>query len=185
MNVLVGCEQSQEVAAAFIALGHDAMSCDLYYDGEKGLPHFRGDVFHAINLRKWDLIILHPPCTYTSLSGNRWYFNSPLRVQGAEFCRDAWNAARSVCDKVALEQPKTVMQKYIGLRSQSIQPYEFGHGEVKETWLWLSGLPLLIPTNIVDGRLARVWRMAPGPYRQRERSRTYSGIAAAMACQWG
>lgn len=185
MNVLVGCEESQEVTAAFIALGHNAMSCDIAYPGAKGLPHYQGDIFEALKLRKWDLIILHPPCTFTSLSGNRWYWNSPLRIQGANFCKDLWNAACAICDLVALEQPKTIMQRYIGEYSQSIQPYQFGHGETKETWLWLKGLPNLRPTNKVDGRETRIWKMPPSPDRQRLRSRTYPGIAQAMAQQWG
>lgn len=183
MKVLVGCEESQEVTAAFIALGHDAMSCDKEYPGAKGLPHYQGDVFDVLH-EGWDLIILHPPCTYTSLSGNRWYWNSPLRIEGAEFCKRCWDVARSVCEKVALEQPKTIMQRYIGKHSQVIQPYQFGHGETKETWLWLKGLPELKPTNEASGREQRIWKMPPSPERQRMRSRTYSGIAKAMAEQW-
>lgn len=184
MNILVGFEQSQEVTAAFIALGHNAMSCDLYYPGEKGLPHYQGDIFDILK-PGWDLIILHPPCTYTAISGNRWYWNSSLRLEGAELCKRAWEIACQCADKVALEQPKTIMQRYIGKRSQVIQPYQFGHGETKETWLWLKGLPLLVPTNEVNGREHRIWKMPPGPERQKLRSRTYPGIAMAMASQWG
>lgn len=185
MNVLIGCEESQEVCAAFTALGHYAVSCDLYYPGARGLPHLQCDVRHAIQLRQWDLIILHPPCTYTSLSGNRWYYNSPLRIEGAKFCKEVWDLARLLCPRVALEQPKTIMQRYIGKRSQTIQPHQFGHGETKETWLWLWNLPLLIPTNNVDGREQRIWKMAPNENRQRDRSRTFPGIANAFAVQWG
>lgn len=184
MRVLVGCEESQEVTAAFIALGHDAMSCDLL-PGAKGLPHFQGDIREAIAMKKWDIIILHPPCTYTALSGNRWYWNSPLRNSGVEFCSWVWSSAVKYCDRVALEQPKTIMQKYIGKRTQTIQPWQFGHGETKETWLWLFGLPKLTPTDIVDGREQRIWKMPPSPNRQRDRSRTFPGIARAMAEQWG
>jgi hypothetical protein len=183
VSVLVGFEQSQEVTAAFIALGYDAMSCDLNYPGEKGLPHYQGNIFDLL-CQRWDLIIIHPPCTYTALCGNRWYWNSPLRPEGIDLCVRAWNEARKWSDKVALEQPKTIMQRYIGKRSQAIQPYQFGHGETKETWLWLRGLPLLIPTNEVNGRKHRIHEMPPGPDRQKERSRTYSGIANAMAAQW-
>ena len=102
MRVIVGFEQSQVVTAAFIAMGHDAMSCDLYYPGALGLPHYQGDFFDLM-CRRWDLIIIHPPCTYTSLSGNRWYWNSPLRLEGADLCKRAWDTARKYSDHVALE----------------------------------------------------------------------------------
>ena len=184
MRVLVGFEESQEVTAAFIALGHDAMSCDKVYPGAKGLPHYQGDVFDVL-CKGWDLIILHPPCDYTALCGNRWYWNSPLRMEGVELCKRAWDEARKYAKRVALEQPKTIMQKYIGKRSQTIHPHQFGHGETKETWLWLHGLPELIPTNEVDGREPRVWKMPPSPERKRLRARTYPGIAQAFAVQWG
>jgi len=183
LRVLVGCEESQVVTEAFIKRGHDAMSCDKYYPGAKGLPHYQGDLFDVL-CNGWDLIILHPPCTYTALCGNRWYWNSPLRTEGAEFCVRAWNEAKKYSPKVALEQPKTIMQKYLGKRSQAIQPHQFGHGETKETWLWLYNLPLLIPTNEVDGREHRIHEMSPGPERQRLRSTTYQGIAEAFADQW-
>lgn len=184
MDALIGCEESQEVTAAFIALGWNAMSCDLYYPGRKGLPHFQGDVREAIRMKRWNIIILHPPCTYTSLSGNRWYWNSPLRIEGAMFCKEVWDLACKECDHVALEQPKTIMQRYIGKRSQVIHPHWFGHGETKETWLWLWNLPQLIPTNIVEGREQRIWKMPPSETRQRDRSTTYPGIAHAFAKQW-
>lgn len=184
MRVLVGFEESQEVTEAFTKLGHKAMSCDLNFPGAKGLPHYRGDVFDVL-CDSWDLVILHPPCTYTALCGNRWYWNSPLRLEGIELCKRAWEIACQHSPRVALEQPKTIMQKYIGKRSQAIHPWQFGHGETKETWLWLKGLPLLVPTKEVDGREHRIWKMTPSPERQRERSRTYPGIAQAMAEQWG
>lgn len=192
MNILVGFEQSQEVTAAFIALGHNAMSCDLYYPGEKGLPHYQGDIFDILK-PGWDLIILHPPCTYTAISGNRWYWNSSLRLEGAELCKRAWEIACQCADKVALEQPKTIMQRYIGKRSQIIQPWMFGHMETKETWLWLHNLPPLVETNnvyeemmkLTKAERSRIHYMPPGPERQKLRSRTYPGIATAMASQWG
>lgn len=185
LDVLVGCEESQEVAAAFIALGHSAMSCDLYHPGAKGLPHYQGDVRDAIVMKRWDIIILHPPCTFTSISGNRWYWNSPLRIEGAEFCRDVWELAKNNCKHVALEQPKTIMQRWIGKKSQVIHPWQFGHGETKETWLWEYNLPPLFPTDIVSGRDHRIHEMPPSDDRQKERSKTYPGIAAAFAKQWG
>ena len=152
--------------------------------GGKPEWHLPMDIFQAINLKKWDLIILHPPCTYTALCGNRWYWNSPLRLEGIELCKRSWEAACAVCDAVVLEQPKTIMQKYIGKRSQTIHPWQFGHGETKETWLWIKGLPLLQPTNIVDGRENRIWKMPPSANRQELRSKTYPGIASAFASQY-
>ena len=107
-----------------------------------------------------------------------------MRPEGADFCKRLWDAACVICDKVALEQPKTIMQRYIGKRSQVIQPYQFGHGETKETWLWLKGLPELKPTNEVNGRENRIWKMAPSETRSRDRSVTFPGIAKAMAEQW-
>jgi hypothetical protein len=165
--------------------GHEAYSCDILpCSGGHPEWHLQMDIFKAIHYGKWNMIILHPPCTYTALCGNRWYWNSPLRHQGVGLCKNSWEEACSVCDKVALEQPKTIMQKYIGKRSQTIHPWQFGHGETKETWLWLKGLPLLQPTNIVDGRKNRIWKMEPSEDRSRLRSVTYPGIAQAIAEQW-
>jgi len=186
VNVLIGFEESQEVCRAFRKRGHDAYSCDLR-PCSGGYPewHLQIDIFDAIVLKQWDMIILHPPCTYTALCGNRWYWDKQERIDGIELCRESWDAARAVCDMVALEQPKTIMQKYIGPKSQVIHPWQFGHGETKETWLWLHGLPLLRPTNIVDGREHRIWKMGPSSERQCLRSKTYPGIAEAFATQWG
>jgi len=185
MEILIGFEESQEICKAFRQLGHNAFSCDLQLcSGGHPEWHLEIDIFDAINLKKWDRIILHPPCTFTALCGNRWYWNSELRTEGIELCRKSWNEAIKVCDHVALEQPKTIMQKYIGKRSQTIHPWQFGHGETKETWLWLKGLPLLQPTEIVDGRENRIWKMPPSPDRQKLRSKTYPGIAKAIAEQW-
>ena len=186
MKVLIGFEESQTVCIAFRNKGHESYSCDLE-DCSGGHPewHLKMDFFKALKLKEWDLIIIHPPCTYTAVYGNRWYWNSSLRVEGIELCRSAWNESCTVCDHVALEQPKTIMQRYIGKKSQVIQPYQFGHGETKETWLWLYNLSKLDPTNIVEGREHRIWKMGPSPDRQKLRSKTYSGIAAAMAEQWG
>jgi hypothetical protein len=186
MRVLVGFEESQEVCKAFRAKGHEAYSCDLQ-ECSGGHPewHLQMEIYIALVLYKWDLIILHPPCTYTALCGNRWYYNSDLREEGIYLCKDSYRIAKAVCNKVVLEQPKTIMQEYIGKKSQVIHPWQFGHGETKETWLWITGLPLLKPTNIVEGREHRIWKMPPSPERQKLRSKTYPGIAAAMAEQWG
>jgi len=183
--ILVGFEESQAITIELRKLGYNALSCDLQ-DCSGGHPewHLKMDIFEAINSRNWDMIILHPPCTYTALCGNRWYWNSPLRKEGIELCKKAWAEACKVCDYVALEQPKTIMQKHIGQRTQTIHPYQFGHGETKETWLWLKGLPLLQPTQIVDGRENRIWKMPPSKDRQKLRSKTYPGIAQAIAEQW-
>jgi hypothetical protein len=186
MRVLIGFEESQTVCKAFRELEHEAYSNDLK-DCSGGYPqwHLKMDFFRAVRLKEWDLIILHPPCTYTAICGNRWYWNSQLRIDGIQLCKDAWQEACYVCEMVALEQPKTIMQRYIGKKSQVIQPWQFGHGETKETWIWLCGLPLLKPTYIVEGREHRIWKMPPSPDRQRLRSITYQGIADAFAIQWG
>ena len=186
MNILIGFEESQVITIEFRKLGHDAFSCDLQKcSGGHPEWHLQIDIFDAIHLKKWDLIILHPPCTYTALCGNRWYWNSELRTEGIKLCKDSWDAACLVCDKVALEQPKTIMQRFIGKRSQTINPWQFGHGETKETWIWLKGLPQLKSTDIVDGRENRIWKMPPSKDRQKLRSKTYPGIAKAIAEQYG
>lgn len=185
MNILIGFEESQAICIEFRKRGHEAFSCDLKKSsGVHPEWHLQMDIFCALLLKKWDLIILHPPCTYTALCGNRWYYNSPLRAEGIELCKNSWELACGICECVLLEQPKTIMQRYIGKRSQTIHPWQFGHGETKETWLWMKGLPKLIPTNVVDGRENRIWKMPPGPDRQTLRSKTYPGIAKAIAKQY-
>lgn len=186
--ILVGFEESQAITIELRKRGYNAFSCDLQ-DCSGGHPewHLKMDIFQAINLQKWGMIILHPPCTFTALCGNRWYWNSFERVDGVKLCQKAWNEACKVCDHVALEQPKTIMQRYIGKRSQTIHPWQFGHGETKETWLWLKNIPELKPTNIVEGRENRIWKMPPTKDpkdRQKLRSKTYPGIAEAIAEQW-
>jgi hypothetical protein len=185
MKILIGFEESQAICIAYRNKGHEAFSCDLK-DCSGSMPeyHLKMDIFQAIRLRKWDIIILHPPCTYTALCGNRWYWNSTLRIEGVRLCKKSWEEACKVCDYVALEQPKTIMQRYIGKRTQAIHPWQFGHGETKETWLWLKNLPELKPTNIVEGRENRIWKMPPSKDRQKLRSKTYSGIANAIVEQW-
>lgn len=185
LNILVGCEESQAVCIEFRKLGHNAFSCDTELcSGGHPEWHLQMDVFEAIHLRKWDIIILHPPCTYTALCGNRWYWNSSLRTKSIDFCKRVWESACSVCDHVALEQPKTIMQRYIGKRTQTIHPWQYGHGETKETWIWLKGLQPLKPTDIVEDRENRIWKMPPSPDRAKLRSKTFPGIAKAMAEQW-
>lgn len=176
------------MAKAFRAKGHEAYSCDIQKcSGGRPEWHLHMDVFDSFDYfgTKWDLIILHPPCTFTAICGNRWYWDSPERIEGIELCKNAWEVACEASDKVALEQPKTIMQRFIGPKSQVIHPWQFGHGETKETWLWLRGLYELEPTNIADGRENRIWKMPPSKDRQKLRSKTYPGIAQAMAEQWG
>jgi hypothetical protein len=185
-KILIGFEESQAVTIAFRERGFDAYSCDIEQcSGGHTEWHLQMDIFIALQLMPWDMIMLHPPCTYTALCGNGTYWNSPKRLEGAELCYDAFEAAKSVCNHVGLEQPKTIMQKYIGPKTQVVHPWQFGHGETKETWLRLHGLPKLKPTNIVNGRENKIWKMPPSADRAKLRSKTYPGIAKAMAEQWG
>ncbi len=182
MNVLVACEYSGTVRDAFIALGHNAWSCDLLPTEKEG-PHFQQSVLDVLDLA-WDLIIAHPPCTDLSVSGARWWAEKRAdgRQQAAiEFFRVF---TQQPC-RWAIENPVGCMTREYRRPDQIIQPWWFGHGETKATCLWLNGLPLLQPTNPVPGREQRIHRMSPGPDRWKERSRTYPGVAAAMAAQWG
>jgi site-specific DNA-cytosine methylase len=182
MRVLIACEYSGAVRDAFRARGHDALSCDLLPTEVDG-PHYQGDVFDIIE-DGWDLMVCHPPCTDLAVSGARHF---PAKIadgrQGAalDFVRRLLDAP---IKRIALENPISVISSKIRKPDQIIQPWMFGHGEVKATCLWLKNLPLLTPTNIVDGREARVHRMSPGPNRWKERSRTLPGVAAAIADQW-
>lgn len=181
LRVLVACEFSGTVRDAFYALGHDAMSCDLLPTERPGL-HWQGDVRDVLDAG-WDLMIAHPPCTHLAVSGSRW-FKEKVREQ-AEALDFVRLLLAAPIEHIALENPVSVISSKIRKPDQIIQPWQFGHGETKATCLWLKGLPKLVPTNIVDGREARVHRMPPGPNRGHERSRTLPGIAAAMAEQWG
>ena len=181
MRVLVACEYSGRVRDAFRALGHDALSCDLL-PSEVGGPHYQGDVRDILN-EGWDLMVAHPPCTHLAVSGARWFKDKRKEQEEAlEFVRILLDAP---IQRIALENPVSIISSRIRKPDQIIQPWQFGHGETKATCLWLNGLPRLIATNIVEGREARVHRMAPGPNRWKERSRTFQGIAHAMASQWG
>lgn len=198
MRVLVACEFSGRVRDAFIARGHDAISCDLL-DTESVGPHYKGDVLDIIN-DGWDLMIAHPPCTYITNAGVRHLHSVPSRngVLAKIHGINRWNEMYKACDffnllknanidKICIENP--VPHKYarnlIGMYSQIIQPWQFGHGETKKTCLWLKNLPPLVPTNIVSGRVPKA-HMTPGNKNQGKlRSITYQGIADAMAAQWG
>ena len=180
-RILVACEFSGIVRDAFRERGHDAVSCDLLPSERPG-PHIRGDVLDVLD-GGWDLLIAHPPCTYLAVSGARWFAGRHAEQEAAlDFVRLLLDAP---IPRIALENPVSVISSRIRKPDQIIQPWQFGHGEVKATCLWLRNLPPLVPTDIVDGREARVHRMPPGPDRWRERSRTLPGIAAAMADQWG
>ncbi len=181
MKVLIACEFSGTVRDAFIRRGHDAISCDLL-PTEKPGPHYQGDVLDIIG-EGWDLLIAHPPCTHLAVSGARWF------KEKAEEQSDALVFVRRLLDapipRIALENPISIISSRIRKPGQIIQPWMFGHGETKATCLWLKGLPKLVPTNVVEGREARIHKMPPGPDRWKERSKTFQGIAEAMASQWG
>lgn len=180
MRVLVACEYSGVVRDAFKAKGHDAMSCDLLPTEKEG-NHYQGDVFDIIN-DGWDLMIAHPPCTHLAVSGARWFKDKQKeQLEALDFVRRLLDADIL---RIALENPISIISSKIRKPDQIIQPWQFGHGETKATCLWLKGLPNLVPTNIVEGREARVHKMPPSPNRWKERSRTFTGIAEAMALQW-
>lgn len=181
MKVLIACEYSGRVRDAFLRAGHDAMSCDLLPTESTG-PHYQGDVRDIIG-SGWDLMIAHPPCTHLAVSGSRWFKEKAQEQADAlAFVRELMAAP---IPKIAIENPVSVISSRIRKPDQIIQPWQFGHGETKATCLWLKGLPKLTPTHIVEGREAKVHRMPPGPDRWKNRSRTYLGIASAMAKQWG
>lgn len=198
MRVLVACECSGVVRRAFRAMGHDAWSCDLQ-PAEDGSPfHIRGDAIEAAYGQRWDMLIAHPECTYLANSGAKHLYAGMRQENGPEPERWARMGAAAAfflamfnapVARVAVENPIMLghPRRLFGIPepTQIIQPWEYGHGETKATCLWLRGLPPLMPTSIVSGREGKVWRMPPGPNRKRERSRTYEGIAAAMADQWG
>jgi hypothetical protein len=181
MKVLIACEYSGTVRDAFIKKGHDAISCDLLPTDVPG-PHYQGNVFDIIG-DGWDLMIAHPPCTHLAVSGARWFKDKQEEQKEAiSFFMALVNANIA---KIAVENPISIMSTKYRKPEQIIQPWQFGHGETKATCLWLKGLPLLQPTKIVDGRESRIHKMPPSPDRWKLRSKTYQGIADAMADQWG
>lgn len=180
-DVLVGCEFSGRVRDAFRAKGHNAWSCDLL-DSEDNTYHLKCDVLDVIE-SGWDLAIFHPPCTHLAVSGARWFKDKEKEQKEAlEFVERLLNAD---IPKIALENPVSIISSKIRKPDQYIQPWQFGHGEKKKTGLWLKNLPLLVPTNIVDGRENKVHMMGETKDRGMKRSLTYEGIAKAMAEQWG
>ncbi len=197
MKVLVACEYSGRVRQTFAALGHDVWSADFEPAEDGSSRHYQGDCFDLIERESFDLMIAHPPCTYMTNSGVCWLHKDPTRWakldEGAAFFKRLWDAP---IPKKVLENP--IMHKYarerVGVnKSQVIQPWMFGHMEQKATCLWLHGVEPLKPTNIVKAEMMklthaernRLHYLSPGPERWKERSRTYQGIADAMAAQWG
>ena len=182
LRVLVACEFSGVVRRAFRDLGHDAWSCDLLPAEDESPHHLQGDVRDHL-FGEWDLMIAHPPCTHLSVSGARWFKDKQVeQAEALGFVRQIMSAP---IPRIAVENPISIISSRIRKPDQILQPWQFGHGETKATCLWLKGLLPLRPTDIVAGREARVHRMPPGPDRWKERSRTFDGIAAAMAGQWG
>lgn len=190
MNVLVACEFSGIVRNEFAKRGHNAWSCDLLPTEIPG-NHYKGplEIFMPLPINRWampngwDLIIAHPPCTHLAVSGARW-FKDKKQEQEAAIKFFMW-IANLKCPRIAIENPISIMSTVWRKPDQIIQPWQFGHGETKATCLWLKGLPKLVPTNIVEGREPKIHYMSPSENRWKERSRTYLGIAQAMAEQWG
>jgi hypothetical protein len=192
MRVLVACEFSGVVRRAFHERGHDVFSCDLLPAEDKSPLHFVIDVQKLLLPNQWDLMIAHPPCTYLCNSGVRWLYQGgrgKLKNKKRWACmwgaRNFFNMLRNApIARICIENPIPHRHAQLPPYSQIIQPWEYGHGETKATCLWLKGLPPLTPTNIVKDRSPRVHHASPGPDRWKERSRTLTGIAAAMAEQW-
>jgi len=184
-QVLIACEYSGAVRSRLRSMGIDAYSCDILPSEDGSEFHIQGDAIEALNSRKWDAVIAFPPCTHLAVSGARWF--AEKRADGRQQRAIEFFMAFANCDAplVAIENPICIMSSEWRKPDQIIQPWQFGHGETKATCLWLKGLPPLTPTDIVEGREQRIWKMAPGPERAKERSRTFAGIADAMAEQWG
>lgn len=192
MSILIGCEESQVVCRAFRDAGHDAWSCDL--QPTRGNPewHLQGDIMNIIPSRQWDLIILHPDCTKMAVCNNcRCAKGKPQyqdRLDDIDWTVKLWELAKKHSPKVALENPASVIfpvLRKLGAVIHYLQPWEHGHGETKKTGFALHGLDPLEPTDIVEGREQRIWKMPPSATRKRDRSATYPGIANAMVKQWG
>lgn len=187
LRVLVGCERSGRVRDAFRALGHDAVSCDIAPSEVPG-PHIEGSLIdHDVIVKRgpWDLGIFFPDCTFLTVSANRWA-NEEWRMEARHwalgFVKTIWALP---IDRIAIENPIGVLTSIWRRPTQIIHPWQFGHGEVKSTCLFLKNLPPLQPTEIVEGREPKCWKASPGAQRKIDRARTYSGVAAAMANQWG
>ena len=190
MNVLIAYESSGTVRNAFLNRGHNAWSCDLQPADDRSFKHIRMNARKVMEHRKvwayhWDLIIMHPPCTALCVSGNAHYGTGKpkhdQRLEAIDYTLEMFELAKSVARFVCMENPVGVLPVKA---SQYVQPWQFGHGECKKTGLWLHNLPRLEPTDIVEGREQRIWKLGPSPDRWKIRSKTYQGIADAMAQQW-
>ena len=183
MKILIACEYSGKVRDAFANLGHDATSCDILPSDAPG-KHYQGDVTDILG-DGWDMMVAFPPCTHLAVSGARWF--AEKRADGRQ--QAALDFVRLLMDapipRIAIENPVSIISSHIRKPDQTIQPWQYGHGETKRTCLWLKGLPKLTPTEIVEGREQRIWKMPPSADRWKLRSQTYQGIADAMADQWG
>ena len=200
MRILVACEESQAVTKEFRRLGHEAYSCDIepcsggkpkwhiqndvryYLDG---YFYFKGNKMVGDDKMRWDMIIAFPPCTHLASSGARWFKEKQADGRQQNAIDFFMAIANAPCEKIAIENPIGIMSTVWRKPDQIIHPWQFGHGETKATCLWLKNLPLLKPTNIVEGREQRIWRMGPSPDRSKLRSKTFLGIARAIAEQFG
>ena len=185
MDILIACEESQVVTKAFRTLGASAFSCDILpCSGEHPEWHIQGDALKIAARGTWDAVLAFPPCTHLCVSGARWF--TEKRADGRQQAAVAFFMALANlnCEHIAIENPVGIMSTHWRKPDQILQPWQYGHGETKATCLWLKGLPVLQPTDIVAGRAARIWRMGPSPERAMMRSKTYLGIAQAMANQW-
>ena len=181
LRVLVACEYSGAVRNAFRELGHYAWSCDLLEAEDSSEYHLQGDVRDYLN-DVWDILIAHPPCTHLAVSGARWF--KEKQAEQKEALEFVMMLANCNIPHKAIENPVSIISSHWRKPDQIIQPWQFGHGETKKTCLWLENLPPLVPTDIVEGREQRIWKMPPSADRWKERSRTFPGIAKAMAEQW-
>ena len=184
MKILVACEESQAVTIEMRRLGHEAYSCDIEpCSGGHPEWHLQVDGLELLKM-KWDMILAFPPCTHLAVSGAR-YFEQKRKDGRQQAAIDFFmRFANADCPKIAIENPVGIMSSVWRKPDQIIQPWQFGHGETKKTCLWLKGIPLLVPTNIVDGREQRIWKMPPSEDRAKNRAKTFPGIARAMAEQW-
>ena len=184
MKIIIGCEYSQLVTKAFRKYGHEAYSCDLLLGEINSTWHIQTDILTILN-DNWDMGIFFPPCTHLCMSGARWFKSKKLDNRQKEGINFFMEFTKVKIKRVCIENPIGIMSSVYRKPDQIIQPWMFGHGETKATCLWLKNLPKLVPTNIVDGRENRIHQMPPSINRGKERSRTYTGIAEAMAEQWG
>lgn len=195
-RIIIACEESQIVTMAFRKLGHEAYSCDLQpCSGGFPMYHFQEDIFDVLKREKFDLMIGHPPCTYLTVAANKWLKDQPPRKSGALVGQARRQARQEAIDffmamynvdipRIALENPIGTMSTVFRKPDQVLQPWMFGHGETKATCLWLKNLPKLIPTDVVEGREQKLHKLPPSKDRAKLRSKTYQGLANAMADQW-